>query len=185
MRWMKKRDMKYLKIAGLCLASMLITSIALAGTASAETPSWFLCLEGSTSPTKYSSNQCNKAESGGKWESMVLGTSSATVKISAFTLSLLDEGTGAEITCDGPGTVGRGLIESPTRGLIKVAEIENPKTNCTLTKKAVLACTETKNIEEVKAENLPWETEIYETESKPFTKIKKGPGAAGEPGWKG
>ncbi len=174
---------KSMKIAGLCLASMLLVGMALAGSANAA-PLWLLCLEGSASTTKYSSNQCSKVESSGKWESVALGTKSDTVNIKAFTLSLLDEGTGAEITCDGAGTVGTGLIESSNKGVTRVAEVTKPSTNCVLTKAAILGCTETKNIEEVKGANLPWATEIVANGTKLETKIKKGPGAAGEPGWK-
>jgi len=55
--------MKFVKIAGLCLASMLMMSMALAGTAAAA-PLWLLCLEGKEGslPTKYTTNQCTRSQ---------------------------------------------------------------------------------------------------------------------------
>ncbi len=169
--------MKSIKIAGLCLVSMLMMSMALASAASAA-PLWLLCLEG-TATTKYSSNQCNKAESGGKWESVALGTKSDTVKIVAFSLRLSDTGAGTEVECPGPGSKGWGLIENSNKGVIKVAEVEKPETNCKVLKAGLLeSC---KKIEEVKGADLPWKTEVFETESKFLTKIEAD--GNGEPGW--
>ena len=48
--------MKHLKIAGLCLVSLLAMGMALAGNASAAPLLWLLCLKEGTSgvaPTKY------------------------------------------------------------------------------------------------------------------------------------
>jgi hypothetical protein len=170
--------MKRLTLAGLCLVSMLVTGMALAGNAAAVLL-WLVCLEGS-GLTKYSSNQCTEASSTGKWQSLGLPSGvSDTVRILAFSLKLTDKHTGVEVECGDAGT-GWGLIESPNKGLIKVAEVPSPSTACKVVK-TVLTC-ETKTLEEVKGANLPWKTEIFETENKNLTQIASG--GSGEPGWK-
>jgi hypothetical protein len=169
--------MKSIKIAGLCLVSMLMMSMALASAASAA-PLWLVCLEGTAATSKYSSNQCSKTEAGGKWESVSLGTKSDTVNIVAYSLKLADTGTGVEIECP-LGSNGWGLIEGPNKGQIKVAEIVNAGVNCKVLKGAALC----KKIEKVNGVNLPWKTELFEEKEKLLTKLEKGAGAAGEPGW--
>ncbi len=59
--------MKSIRIAGLCLAAVFVMSMVAAGTASAA-PHWLVCLNFGGTGTKYSENQCFKAESGGKYE---------------------------------------------------------------------------------------------------------------------
>lgn len=174
--------MKSIRIAGLCFASMLVVGMALASTASA-TPLWLVCLEGS-GLTKYSSNQCTTAESGGKWQSLGLpaGTTD-TVTIRAFSLRLEDSEAGplkekSPIKCNGAGSKGKGIIEASGKGQITEAEVESASTNC----ERLEGPCETGKIEKVKGENLPWKTEIFETESKFETKILAGT-AGKEPGW--
>jgi hypothetical protein len=176
----RSTTMKRLKIAGLCLVSMLAMGMALAGNASAALL-WLVCLEGS-GLTKYSSNQCTEASGTGKWQSLGLPSgSSDTVRLLAFSLRLADNGTGAEIECPDPGTTGWGLIESPSKGIIKEAKISEPKVNCKLLKPAILGCRETNNIEAIEGVNLPQESEIFTTEGKILGRGKVGVSA---PGWK-
>jgi hypothetical protein len=172
--------MKHLKMAGLCLVSLFVVSMAMAGSASAALL-WLVCLEGS-GLTKYSSNQCNSAEAGGKWQSLSL-PSSDTVRLLAFSLRLEDTGTGAQVECPDAGTVGWGLIEPSNKGLIKVAEVREPAVNCKLLKPAIISCRETANIEVIEGVNLPWKTEIFTTEGKSLTQIAAST-AGKEPGWK-
>jgi hypothetical protein len=173
--------MKHLKVAGLCLVSMFVMSTALASNASAA-PLWLLCLPFVNNPTRYDSNQCNKASGTGSWESVSIESKSDTVRILAFSLKLADTGTGTEVECPDPGTEGWGLIENTNKGLIKVAKVKEPKVNCKLLKAAALGCLTTNNLEEIEGVNLPWKTEIFETEFKKLTDIKNS--GAGAPGWK-
>jgi hypothetical protein len=174
----EKYDMKYLKIAGLCLVSMLAMGMALAGNAAAALL-WLVCLEGS-GLTKYSSNQCTEASSTGKWQSLGLPSGvSDTVRLLAFSLRLEDAGTGVKVECPDAGT-GWGLIESPNKGMIKVAEVLEPeKAGCKVLK-GFLTC-EAGKLEKIKGVNLPWKTEIFETAGKNLTNI--GNSGAGAPGW--
>jgi hypothetical protein len=170
--------MKSLKIAGLCLVSMLAMGMALAGNATAALL-WLVCLEGS-GLTKYEDNQCTKASGTGKWQSLGLPSGvSDTVRLLAFSLRLEDAGTGVKVECPDAGT-GWGLIESPNKGLIKVAEVKEPeKAGCKVLK-GLLTC-EAGKLTEIKGLHLPWKTEIFETAGKNLTKIENS--GAGAPGW--
>jgi hypothetical protein len=185
--------MKTLKIAGLCLASMLVMGMALAGTASAAAvPAlWLVCLEGKEGslPTKYTTNQCTKAASGnaGKWQSLSLplGTSD-TVRILAITLRLTDNEAGplkekSTITCPHPSE-GWGLIENRETegkvraiGILREAKAKEPSKECTIVSGPC------KTLEKVEGADLPWEVEIFETEKKFVSKIQ--PDGNGQPGW--
>jgi len=168
--------MKRLTLAGLCLVSMLVTGMALAGNAAAALL-WLLCLEGS-GLTKYSSNQCTEASSTGKWQSLGLPSGgSDTVRLLAFSLRLIDTGAGVTVECPDAGTEGWGLIEAPNKGQIKVAKVKEPSKNCKVLKGA-LGC-ETATLETVEGANLPWKTEIFTTENKSLTRIEKTTGASG------
>jgi hypothetical protein len=174
---------RFVKIAGLCLASMLLVGMALAGTANA-TPLWLLCLEGSNLHTKYSSNQCNKVEEGGKWQSQGLAAGQEdTVRLLILTLKLRDTKVPilgeSEVQCyNSAAAEGEGVIEGPNKGKITVARIKEPKVNC----KGIKVCKE-KEVEEVEGENLPWNTEITEEGGKFVSKIKASTSGK-EPGWK-
>ena len=181
--------MKHLKVAGLCLVSMLVMGMALAGNASAAKPAllWLLCLEEGTSgtaPTKYLSNQCTETNAGltGKWQSSGLscGTKcSDTVRLLAFSLILTDKGTGVSVHCPDVG-IAWGLIESG-KLIIKVAESKDPKgEGCTVTG-SFLTCTGTSALTGLHAVNLPWTAELTETENKYLSTITKTTG--GKPGW--
>jgi hypothetical protein len=173
--------MKHLKIAGLCLASMLVMGMALAGNALA-TPLWLLCLEASTGLTKYSSNQCTKAEGSGKFQSLgIPSTANDTVRLLALTLLLTDLSAGplkekATIRCPHP-TTGWGLILGPNVLVVTKAIVANPKTECEREEGPCKAG----EVEGVKAIHLPWKEEVFETESSLLSKIE--PDGAGEPGW--
>ncbi len=174
--------MKYFKIAGLCLASMLVMSMALAGNASAA-PLWLLCLEGKegATPTKYTTNQCTKAAAAneGKWESVAIGSKSDTVKLLGLTILLRDSNAlagSSGVRCGHP-TTGWGLIEGPNKLIIKVAKVEKPKTEC----ERVEGGCKAGEVEKVEGVDLPWKEEVYETEGKLLSMLE-GDGN-GEPGW--
>jgi hypothetical protein len=177
---------RLIKSAGLCLASMLMMSMALAGTANA-TPLWLLCLEGTNANnTKYEDNQCNKAKSSGKWESVAIGTKSDTVRIVALSLRLEDAKgeLGAAIIMKCPEVKGgSGLIES-NKLIVREAKVPKPSEECTAEGTGLFKACKTSSLENVEGANLPWEGVVSESGSEFVGKIKKGPGAAGEPGWK-
>ncbi len=176
---------KLIKTAGLCLASMLMVGMALAGTAWAG-PLWLVCLPGTEKvlPTKYESNQCIKAaaSNAGKWQSLGLPSgANDTVRLLAFSLRLNDPGAagGTEVKCNLGGRAS-GLILGPNRGIIALAKVEEPETNCT---RSNSACT---GIVSVEGRHLPWETEIFATEvsgTEKFLSKIKGTVAKEEPGW--
>jgi hypothetical protein len=170
------------KIAGLCLASMLMMGMALVGNASAALL-WLVCLKGS-GLTKYSNSKCLEASSGGEWQSVgVPSGTSITVKILVLTLLLKDTKSVAgesEVQCfDNAGSIGEGVIEANGKGKVVKAEVKEPEKNCVGKK----VC-ESKGVTEVKAVNLPWTTELVTgTNGEPLTKLV-GAGSGKEPGWK-
>jgi hypothetical protein len=178
--------MKRLSIAGLCLVSMLVVGMALAGTASAAvTASWSVCSEGKEGslPTKYTEEQCGEAakENKGKWEDVELAKETkdkVTVGLSTITLTdtktLLGE---SVVRCDGPGEEAEGEIEGPNKSLITAAKVKEAKTNCRGLKGGCKAT----EIEEVKGVDLPWKSELYATES--TVQARPEADGNGEPGW--
>jgi len=146
--------MKHLvKIAGLCLASMLVMSVALTGTASAA-PHWLVCLAAhpeAPKTTKWSTDQCKTAEVGGGWEWSELKSTEAVRSHGSLLLSDIKvpiAGT-VSVSCTGEdvGTIGPGRFD-------RVTAINN------------IVCVPDKNCEkitkEVKPLNLPWQTELVE-----------------------
>jgi hypothetical protein len=173
--------MKSIRIVGLCLASLLAMGMALAGNASAALL-WLLCLEGS-GLTKYSSNQCTEASSTGKWQSLGLPSGvSDTVRLLAFSLRL-EDANAATVECTDAGT-GWGLIESPNKAVIKVAEITKSlaETRCQVLRGFLTCTVGFGKVTGVHGTNLPWTIEIFETEKKNLTQIK-GKNATERPGW--
>jgi hypothetical protein len=164
------------KTAGLCLASVLVAGMALAGNASA-TLLWSVCLKGS-GLTKYTSSKCLTAGSGGEWQ--LLGVPKGTlitVKLLAISILLRDTGISAAVLCFGTGSKGEGVIEEGGKGKVRVSEYENAKADC----RGIEGC-EKEGIETIKAVNLPWNTEVYEgTNGKPLGRVSNG--GSGEPGW--
>jgi len=177
--------MKSLKIAGLCLASMLMMGMALAGSAAAA-PLWLICLEGpeGVAPTKYTNHECNVAATNleGRWQSLGLPSGkSDTVRLRPFSLRLTDTKTAAgesTIECSGAGSRGWGLIEGPNKLTVKEARIEKASENCTRLSGGCKAG----EVEVVEGRNLPWKVELVEeVAGKILAKIVNG--GAGEPGW--
>jgi hypothetical protein len=179
MRWKKQYDMKHLKVAGLCLVSMLVLGMALAGNVSAA-PLWVVCLEGS-GLTKYSSNQCTEAGSTGKWQSSGIPPgSSVTVRLLVFSLRLEDTGAGVVVECPDAGSLGSGmgLVESPNQGKITKMEFNEPEKEGCKVVKGSLTC-KAGTLEKIKGVGLPWTTEITETEGKSSSQIM----SSSNPGW--
>jgi hypothetical protein len=160
-------DMQPIKMAGLCLVAMCALSTIASVTASAAIH-WEQCSEGGAA-TKYSEHQCLKAEGAGKWQWNEVTTTEKFVSNSTLTIKDIKvpiEGT-VEVKCSGTdgGTVG-------------------PKNIDVTTKITVIGCTAGKGCEEFKkaeARNLPWQTELFETESTVRDKITAD--GNGAPGW--
>ncbi len=170
------RVARYLRAAALCLTAMLVVGMALTGSAAAG-PLWVVCLEG-TGLTKYSSNQCTKAEAGGKWQAVGLAAGKTdTVTLTALTLTIKDTKTEASIECT-KGSEVKGFIEGSAKGEITEAKYKEPEKNC----RGLKVCKETE-VKEVAGLNTPWKIELTETEKKVLTKIMAG-SSGKEPGWK-
>jgi hypothetical protein len=164
--------MKHLKIAGLCMVSMFVMGMALAANASAA-PLWLVCLEG-TNLTKYSSNQCTKAEAGGKWQSQGL-TTSDKITDTGFTLTLADTKTAlgkTVVRCNAAASAK--IIQVATAGTVESVTVAKPSENC----RGIEGGCE--SVEKIEAVDLPWQTVLFETEKKTLTQLK-GDGK-GEPG---
>jgi len=176
---------KSLKIAGLCLAAMLMVGMSLAGTANAAELLWLVCLEGSNL-TKYTNSTCLTASGAANntkgWQSQgVLAGQEITVKLLPFSILLIDEkstlGKVAVKCWDTAGAIGEGVIKSKGEGEIRKAEVITPNTNCTDEEKK---CTKINSLQGV---HLPWVTNIEKgANGETLTTIK--PHAGGEqPGW--
>ena len=159
------------KIAGLCLASMLVLGMAITATASAA-PHWLQCREGSGTGTKWEDSKCSKIGSPNKWEWVELQTTEkATIE---GTLHLTDKkgglfGEQVVILCSGTGegTIGPGGFDRILK--IKASKCENEE-NCP---------------GEITAEgvNLPWQTSLELVGGKIRDKITSEVSGK-EPGWK-
>jgi len=179
--------MKFVKIAGLCLASMLMMSMALAGTATAAVL-WLPCLEGKEGslPTKYTSNQCTTAaaSNNGKWELVSLGTKSDTVKAVATSLRLEDAkgelGAAVIVKC-GLVTGGTGYIEGSNL-IVTSAVAPNPGTECEAEGTGIFKACKTSNLTQVEGVHTPWKVEITASGGTYTGKIQ--PDGNGEPAWK-
>jgi hypothetical protein len=164
--------MKHLKIAGLCLVSMFVVSMAFSATASAGV--WEHCTKGNDSGvSKFFDHNCSSLGviEPNEWEwKEVKNTEEVRLKGS---LRLKDTGTlvgTAEVECSGEavGTVGH-------ERLARINEIRTSAAQC----RQIAVC---ENIEFAEATHLPWQTEVYQTEGK---KLEKLIGTTnGEPGWK-
>jgi len=159
--------MKHFKVAGLCLVAMFAMSMAATVTASAA-PVWEQCREG-TGNTKYEDSHCTKLSTSGKFQwQEVKGTekvnSSATLTLKDTNVPIV--GT-VEVKCSGTdeGTIGPGKFDKVTKIVVSKC---TAGTNCSTFKKA-------------EARNLPWQTELFETEGRVRNKITSG--GAGAPGW--
>jgi hypothetical protein len=173
--------MKHLKIAGLCLVSMLMMGMTLAGNASAALL-WLLCLP--KTGGLFTGPACSKAQDvgNGSWESESIGNRTDLAVLRGFTIKLQDTGaTGGSsaIQCSGPGVVALSTGESGGKGKITKAEVEKSKTECSRLEGGCKAG----EVESVKGANLPWSTEIFETEKKLLTAIASSAATEKEPGW--
>lgn len=165
--------MKHFKIAGLCLVAMVAMSMVVSATASAAGLVFEQCTTEKTSTaTKYSEHQCVKAESGGGWQwNEVKGTEKVTghgsLKLSD-TKTILGDTT---ISCSG--------TEEGVAGPKNLDVVEKVKAEkCEITTKGGCESLPKKVAEPV---DLPWQTELFETEGKKFDKLTSD--GHGEPGW--
>jgi hypothetical protein len=163
--------MKFVKIAGLCLASMLVMGMALTGTASAA-PHWLVCLaeHSGTTTTKWSSSACTTAKASGGFEwSELAGTEAAHTKGS---LLLKDTAitVKSEVECYGEseGAVGPGKYGRVNKINVTPAQCHGVK-NC-------------ETVLKIEARNTPWQTELFESEKGVILQALSSTGA-GEPGW--
>ncbi len=168
------------RTAGLCLAATFVMSMAAAVTASAN-PVWEACLSNTTAKTRYESSACQKVGTTNSfaWEEV---KNTDNVRILGLSIGLKDTGaTGGtslvvcgHVTIEGKeGTVGPGGL-----GLVTVANAPKPKEECARVEGGCKAG----EVEKVAGANLPWQTEMYETEGAVQTKIAPGPSGE-EPGW--
>jgi hypothetical protein len=159
------------KIAGLCLASMLAMSLAFVASASAAAV-WEHCTKGAVSgQTKWENENCSKAGSGTKeWQWKEVNNTEATIVKGS--LLLLDKKVpivgevSVECYVEGKGSVGPGKYARINE--IKVISCHNNK-GCTTFKKA-------------EARNLPWQTELSEIGEEKVLNTLTTTGN-GEPGW--
>ena len=170
-----KLPMKLLRIVGLCLTAIFAVSMFASASASAAIH-WEQCSEGTEekTPTKYTEHQCTTAATSnkGKWQWNEPKTTEAVVIKGS--LKLVDKETIAgksAVECYGEST---GIIGPGKIGQTTTVKVE--KKNC----HKIELCEE---VEAVEARNLPWSTELYESEAgKLLEKLVNGTG--GEPGWK-
>ena len=180
MKGITQMQFKSLKIVGLCLASMLVMGMALAGNAAAALL-WLVCLKGS-GLTKYSSSKCSEASSTGEWQSLgVPSGKEITVKILVISLLLKDSNTAIKsvvANCPNEGSIGEGVIKANGEGEIRAAGYT--AAGAKKCKDEEGHCPEFTKVE---GRNLPWITNIEEgPEGKMLTTIK--PHAGGkQPGW--
>jgi hypothetical protein len=154
-------NMSRLKIAGLCLASMLVMGMALAGSASAAELFYGSCQK-SAAGTKYSGETCEKAESTGEWGVGELASTEKAVTIATLRLADTKVPLAGEVavSCTGEAL---GLI-----GLKKIGRTEEIKNiKCSNVK----GCESTPTVEPL---GLPWKTELTEIENEAK---EKSPGA--------
>ncbi len=158
-----------LKLAGLCLVATFVLGATYSATASAAGLVWEQCTEEGTT-TKYSAHECLTAEATGKWAWHEIKTTEKVTNNG--TLIMRDTKTPAgtaEVECviAGTGTVGPGRFSK-----IETIKVETSK--C----RPLKVC---ENVEKVEALNLPWQTELTETEGKPDVRFSGN--GTGEPGW--
>jgi hypothetical protein len=182
----KQKMLKAMKLAGLCLASVLVMGMALAGNASAALL-WLVCLKG-VGLTKYTTSRCLTASgeppTNNGWQSLgLLPAQRPTVLLRTLTIRLHDSGRGAGVRCVkrgvelAEGQEGEGTIEEGGKGKVTVAKITTPSENCF----GEGACSE-KGVEAVEGINLPWNIEVVEGPEGMESSITSG--GKGEPGWK-
>jgi hypothetical protein len=163
---------------------MLVMGMALAGSASATTLLWLVCLKG-TGLTKYTNEKCLTASggSGEGWQSLgVPAGTEITVKILVISLLLSDTKVpifgNVAIRCSNIGSIGRGVIKANGEAEVRAAEYTNPGENCSGEENC-------EKVEEVKGVNLPWKIKLFPGKNgDPLSKIEPGNKEGKEPGWK-
>jgi hypothetical protein len=175
--------MKTLKIAALCAASMLVASMALAGSAFAAPPLWLLCLNRG-SGGNYVENQCRSLHDGaGAWESEGIPAGGReTAIIRGFSLRLEDDEVKttlekAVVKCNGTGSEGEGEIISAKEGIIREAKVAKAEEHC----ERVEGPCQAGKVEKVEGADMPWKQIIFETENKTMGALRAD--GNGEPGW--
>jgi hypothetical protein len=163
--------MRFIRIAGLCLAAVFVMSMVAAGTASAA-PHWLVCLEGTEKilPTKYTEHQCTTAatSNAGKWEWSEPQHTEKVVSHASLTLTAEELGVTVEVECIGTD---EGWIGPKGKGETTAITVESCKAgkNCTKLEKSA------------KPLHLPWNSELLETEGKIHATVRNS--GAGNPGW--
>jgi len=171
--------MKHLKIAGLCLVSMFVMGMAVAGTASAAVR-WEGCLLGGTA-TRYTNETCTVAGIGAeRWSWQEIKNTDRVISI-GFTLTLTDKNTIAgvsKVRCTAGG-VNSGSVGPENFDKVELARVEKAKENC----RALEGGCKTEGIKAVEGIHLEWQTTVVEVGGV-FTDTLEGGGAGKEPGWK-
>lgn len=164
--------MKYLKIAfGLVVVAGLMA--VMAGPALAETYRWVGCTE-NKEKGQWEDSKCEKAKSGGNWETKepATGTEVTTATIPGTSgLELEDKKAGTAIKCKGGGA---GKLNATATGELTAASA----TKCEFVKAG--SCEATKPVT-AKAIHLPWKTKVEEVNKERRNVIENS--GAGEPGY--
>jgi hypothetical protein len=160
--------MRFIRIAGLCLAAVFVVSIVAAGTASAA-PHWLVCLpeHSGTTTTKWTTHQCETAGSPGGWEWSEPTHTEATRTAESLKLEAKTIIGEVEVKCSGldTGWIGPNGTDQTTTVTTDKCEAG---TNCEKIEKTI------------EARNLPWNSELKETEGLIHDTIRSG--GNGEPG---
>lgn len=155
------------KMVGLCLVTVFVIGMALAGSASAA---WEQCSEGG-STTKYSEHQCLKAEGAGKWGwNEVTGTEEVRIKGSV------------RITDTKVPVVGKVSVECSFEAVAHVGPGERSRVN--EVKTSAEQCRNVENCEKVEkaeARHLSWQVEAAKLEGKILAELTST--GSGGPGW--
>jgi hypothetical protein len=160
--------MRFIRIAGLCLVAVFVMSMVAAGTASAA-PHWLVCLEWHNSPTRYTEHQCETASGTGGWEWSEPTHTEATRTAGSLKLEAKSSLVGEiEVKCSGldTGWIGPNGTDQTTTVTTDKCEAG---TNCEKLEKTA------------EAVNLPWNSELKETEGKIHDTLRNG--GKGEPGY--
>jgi hypothetical protein len=162
--------MGFIRITGFCLVAVFVMSMVAAGTASAA-PHWLVCLpeHSGTTTTKWNSHQCETTVAGGGWEWSELKTTEAIRTAESLKLEYKDALGEIEFKCSGldSGLIGPNGTDQTTTFAINKCEAG---TNCEKFEKPF------------EAVNLPWNSELKETEGKIHDTIRNG--GNHEPGYR-
>jgi hypothetical protein len=164
--------MKSIKIAGLCLVSMFAMSMAFSTSAFAG---WEQCTKGVSGvlPTKWTNHLCNEAASSnaGEWEWREVNGTEAVIIKGSLLLKDTKASTGSEVECYGEG---KGVVGPKTLDRIEAITV----VGC----RAIKVCEA--GTATATAVNLPWQTEVYQTEGKKLESLTEGVSGSGKrPGW--